>query len=162
MILQSRASVVTSIHRPFWPYVFIARPASGEEERRARKAYPGVPEIGETRRQELCISLRQACRVVLQLTAELLAFTAERAHKRRDTRRQRCHVRQIAMYVCHVQLRIPQPDVAFAFGRDRTTVRHACAMVEDRRDAKGYDEFVSAVERLAVLVFQPAEGGFDD
>lgn len=146
---------------PQWPHVYLARPASppvpapsGEPEPSIAAAEPG--------RGGLCIPLRQACKVVRQMTNELLAFTAERTQMRRDLRRQQCHVRQIAMYVCHVALRIPQSDVAYAFGRDRTTVRHACAMVEDRRDSAAYDEFVAAVERLAVSVFQPAEGVFHD
>ena len=37
---------------------------------------------------------------------------------RRDRRRMACHVRQIAMYVCHVALRISQTDIGEAFGRD--------------------------------------------
>lgn len=108
------------------------------------------------------LPLRQACAVIHQMTAELLSFTGERVQIRRDQRRAQCHVRQIAMYVCHVTLRIPQGDVAHAYGRDRTTVRHSCSVVEDRRDRPGYDDFVGAVERLAGSVFQPVEGDFDD
>lgn len=106
--------------------------------------------------------LRQACAVIHQMTAELLSFTADRVQIRRDQRRAQCHVRQIAMYVCHVTLRIPQADVGHAYGRDRTTVRHSCAVVEDRRDKPGYDDFVGAVERLAASVFEPVEGDFDE
>ena len=108
------------------------------------------------------LPLRQACAVIHQMTAELLSFTAERVQVRRVKRRAECHTRQIAMYVCHVTLRIPQGDVAHAYGRDRTTVRYSCAVVEDRRDSPGYDDFVGAVERLAGSVFQPVEGDFDD
>lgn len=108
------------------------------------------------------LPLRQACAVIHQMTEELLSFTAERVQIRRDRRRVQCHARQIAIYVCHVTLRIPQGDVAHAYGRDRTTVRHSCAVVEDRRDRPGYDDFVGAVERLATSVFQPVEGDFHD
>ena len=44
-------------------------------------------------------------------------------------------------------------EIAFAFGKDRTTVGHACARVEDRRDDSGYDLLVSAVERVVDGVF---------
>lgn len=158
MVSASSPVLSPVFYLPQWPHVFLADPPQPEEPDAAllaveeREAGPGA----------LCIPLRQACRVVWQMTAELLAFTADRTARRRDVRRRQCHVRQIAMYVCHVALRLPQADVAFAFGRDRTTVRHACSMVEDRRDHRGYDAFVAAVERLAVLVFQPAEGAFDD
>jgi hypothetical protein len=36
------------------------------------------------------------------------------------------------MYVCH--MRSPPGEIAEAFGVDRTTVSHACHVVEDRRD----------------------------
>lgn len=107
------------------------------------------------------VPLRPVCQMVRVMTAELLGVTGDRIRFRTDRRRSECHVRQIAMYVCHVALRIPQADVAHGFGRDRTTVRHACSAVEDRRDDAAYDDFVAAVERLAIAVFEPAEGDFD-
>ncbi len=42
--------------------------------------------------------------------------------------------RQMAMYVVHVLLSRPQDAVASLFDRERTTVSHACAVVEDLRD----------------------------
>lgn len=42
--------------------------------------------------------------------------------------------RQVAMYLAHTVFGLSQAQVADRFGRDRTTVRHACALVEDRRD----------------------------
>ncbi|MBB4065757.1 helix-turn-helix domain-containing protein [Gellertiella hungarica] len=107
------------------------------------------------------VPLRPVCRTVGKIASELISVTGDRIRFRTDRRRAACHARQIAIYVCHVALRIPQVDVAHGFGRDRTTVRHACAVVEDRRDDPVYDDFVAAVERLAVAVFEPAEGDFD-
>nr|WP_235890738.1 helix-turn-helix domain-containing protein [Pararhizobium mangrovi] len=60
-----------------------------------------------------------------------------------------CHARQIAMYVCHVVMQVSLTEIGLAFGRDRTTVGHACRVTEERRDDGAYDEFVSAVERVA-------------
>ncbi|MDX3928840.1 MAG: helix-turn-helix domain-containing protein [Shinella sp.] len=99
---------------------------------------------------------RMACRVVRQLVLEIVVLAAERPLRRRDTRRAGCHVRQIAMYVCHVVLQIPMSDIGPAFGRDRTTVGHACNVVEDRRDDPAFDEFVCAIERIVLSVFGPA------
>jgi chromosomal replication initiation ATPase DnaA len=42
--------------------------------------------------------------------------------------------RQIAMYLAHVAFGITLTRVGTCFGRDRTTVRHACALLEDSRD----------------------------
>ncbi|MGQ3211586.1 MAG: helix-turn-helix domain-containing protein [Shinella sp.] len=97
-----------------------------------------------------------ACRIVRQLVLEMTAMASERPLWRRDSRRSTCHVRQIAMYVCHVVLRLSQSDIGVAFGRDRTTVGHACNRVEDRRDDVAFDAFVSAIERVVQSVFGPA------
>ena len=97
-----------------------------------------------------------ACRVVRQIVLEMTAMASERPLWRRDSRRSTCHVRQIAMYVCHVVLRLSLSDIGAAFGRDRTTVGHACNVVEDRRDDASFDAFVSAIERVVLSVFGPA------
>lgn len=103
------------------------------------------------------LPLRTVCRIVRQMVAELVLLFGDRVMLRRDRRRISCHVRQIAMYVCHVALRIPMSDIGSAFGRDRTTVSHACHVVEDRRDEPAFDDFVSAVERIVTAVFGVSE-----
>jgi hypothetical protein len=94
---------------------------------------------------------RLLCMIVRQLTEELLRATGlenDQDYGRRAT----SHVRQVAMYVCHVAYSMPMGEVAQAFGRDRSTVGHACRMVEDRRDDRAYDTFVAIVERMASAV----------
>jgi hypothetical protein len=98
------------------------------------------------------------CQIVNRMTGEMAALVAERALHRRDRRRTMWHIRQIAMYVCHVALQIPMTDIAGAFGRDRTTVAYSIRIVEDRRDDKAYDAFVEAIERVARSVFSALEG----
>jgi hypothetical protein len=71
----------------------------------------------------------------------------------REKRRALRHIRQIAMYVCHVVLQIPMKDIAGVYGFDRTTVGHACRLTEDRRDDRAYDEFVAAIERVVEAAF---------
>jgi len=94
---------------------------------------------------------RLLCMIVRQLTEELLRATGLE-HDQDPGRRATSHVRQVAMYVCHVAYSMPMGEVAQAFGRDRSTVGHACRMVEDRRDDRAYDTFVSIVERMASAV----------
>ena len=63
-------------------------------------------------------------------------------------------VRQIAMYVAHVVLRLTMADVGRGFGRDRTTVLHACQLVEDLRDDAEFDRVVLMFERVASAAFR--------
>lgn len=72
--------------------------------------------------------------------------------------------RQTAMYLAHVAFGLNLSRVGICFGRDRTTVRHACALIEDRRDDPGLEFGLTALEAallatMARLVDQPVEGG---
>ncbi|MGF9692940.1 MULTISPECIES: helix-turn-helix domain-containing protein [unclassified Rhizobium] len=99
----------------------------------------------------------EICRIVRYMVAEMIHLSGDRVRLRQDRRRMLCHVRQIAMYVCHVVLSIPLSEIGPAFGRDRTTVGHACHVVEDRRDDRVYDDFISSVERIVSAVFARME-----
>lgn len=58
--------------------------------------------------------------------------------------------RQLAMCLAHVLLQRPQDAVAQLFGRDRTTVSHACRAVEDRSDEAELEAEIARIEaRLA-------------
>lgn len=54
--------------------------------------------------------------------------------------------RQLAMYLSHVILGHSLTTVGAAFGRDRTTVSHACGLIEDMRDDPHFDAEVTALE----------------
>lgn len=47
--------------------------------------------------------------------------------------------RQAAMYLSHVVFGIPTREIGDFFGRDRTTVAHACGRIEDLRDDARFD-----------------------
>ena len=55
--------------------------------------------------------------------------------------------RQVAMYLAHVVLGLSLTEVWIIFARDRTTVAHACAMVEDERDDPELDARLDHLER---------------
>jgi hypothetical protein len=113
------------------------------------------PSVPATRPSSL--PMRVACRIVRHMTTEMVMLIGDRVPLRRDMRHDVCHTRQISMYVCHVVLQISQTDIALAFGRDRSTVGHACHVVEDRRDEQAFDDFISAVERMVIAVFALSE-----
>lgn len=54
--------------------------------------------------------------------------------------------RQTAMYLANVVFGLGYAQVGAAFGRDRTTVRHACAKIEDARDSVTFDTGMAALE----------------
>lgn len=54
--------------------------------------------------------------------------------------------RQVAMYLAHVVCGLSLTEVGILFGRDRTTVGHACGLVEDRRDDPAFDLLMEHLE----------------
>ena len=62
-------------------------------------------------------------------------------------------VRQIGMYICHVAIGMTMQDVAIGFMRDRSTVVHACHLIEDMRDDTDFDAIICTVERMAQAAF---------
>ncbi len=57
--------------------------------------------------------------------------------------------RQVSMYLAHVACCLPLTEVGRLFDRDRTTVRHACAVIEDRRDEPDFDRLLALLEQIA-------------
>jgi hypothetical protein len=54
--------------------------------------------------------------------------------------------RQTAMYLSHVAFGLTFTEIGHLFERDRTTVAHACAVVEDLRDNPAMDQALSILE----------------
>lgn len=53
--------------------------------------------------------------------------------------------RQMAMYLAHVAFRLSLTQVGQLFGRDRTTVAHACGVIEDLRDDQVIDRALTVL-----------------
>jgi chromosomal replication initiation ATPase DnaA len=60
--------------------------------------------------------------------------------------------RQLAMYLMHVILQRSLTEIGIFFGRDRTTVGHACAAMEDRRDDPRFEREMRRLERAIAPV----------
>jgi hypothetical protein len=62
-------------------------------------------------------------------------------------RKQRvARARQIAIYLAHVGFGLNYTHLGQAFGRDRTTIRHACFRIEDARDEQNFDRALDLLE----------------
>lgn len=66
--------------------------------------------------------------------------------------------RQTAMYLTHVGLRLSMTQVGILFERDRTTVSHACMIIEDRRDDPDFDLALELLERAVIALRFPQVG----
>lgn len=67
-----------------------------------------------------------------------------RATTRREARI--AFARQVAMYLVHVAYGLTLTQVGTMFGRDRTTVAHACIIIEDCRDDLAFDGLLDDLE----------------
>jgi len=65
--------------------------------------------------------------------------------------------RHLAMYLMHVMLGESLTDIGLMFGRDRTTVSHACGRIEDLRDRPRFDAEVSRLEERIEMLLKKGE-----
>jgi hypothetical protein len=56
--------------------------------------------------------------------------------------------RQTAIYLAHVAFGLTYTEIGQIFRRDRSTVAHACAVIEDLRDDPAIDQALTAIERV--------------
>ncbi len=101
-------------------------------------------------KEEIALEL---CEAMIDISAALFNVSSKEMRKPGRSTLDVARVRQIAMYICHVVLRLSMIDIGKAFGRDRTTVIHACHLIEDLRDDEDFDRIISMAERVAVAAF---------
>jgi chromosomal replication initiation ATPase DnaA len=65
--------------------------------------------------------------------------------------------RQVAMYLAHVRCGLSLTEAGELFDRDRTTVAHACHIVEARREDPGFDRAIALLERTIAVLAWPRE-----
>lgn len=63
--------------------------------------------------------------------------------------------RQAAMYLAHVSCGLTLTDVGHVFARDRTTVAHACSVIEDHRDDPPFDRALELLEWIVPTLVRP-------
>lgn len=70
--------------------------------------------------------------------------------------------RQAAMYLAHVCCGLSKTEAGRLFHRDRTTVHHACLVIEQRRDNDSFDLALDHLERVIRIVVGAQEGACPD
>jgi len=91
---------------------------------------------------------RAAARLAMDLAAYACAVEPGEMSARTRGSAEVAAARQLAMYLAHVAGGMSLARVAYAFGRDRSTVAHACRTIEDRRDDPAFDAQVEMLEEL--------------
>jgi len=94
------------------------------------------------------------CEGMLDIASALFSVCGKELRRPGRTSLGVARVRQIAMYVAHVGLGLSMSEVGRGFGRDRTTVLHACHLVEDLRDDGDFDRMVTITEKVARAAFR--------
>lgn len=102
-------------------------------------------------REEIALEL---CEGLIDITAALFSVSGRDLRRTGRTNLGVARVRQIAMYVAHVILQLSMTDIGRGFGRCRTTVAHACHLIEDLRDDEDFDRVVAVAERVAMAAFR--------
>lgn len=96
----------------------------------------------------------EICEAMIDIAAALFNVSGRELRRPGRTTLDVSRVRQIAMYVTHVALGLSMNDVGRGFGRDRTTVLHACHLIEDMRDDADFDAVIVLAERVARAAFR--------
>jgi hypothetical protein len=115
-------------------------------EPRAGKATPRLSAVRTERAIELC-------ECMIDIAAAVSGVAGRELRRPGKTSLAAARIRQMAMYVCHVVLGLSMSEVGSGFQRDRTTVVHACHLVEDLRDDPDFERMVVVLERIAQAAF---------
>lgn len=97
------------------------------------------------RSQERAIEL---CGNIIEIISALFNVPSKEVRSPHRTSQSIAQVRQIAMYVAHVVVRLSMKEVGLGFDRDRTTVLYACHQIEDLRDDIEFDQMIARAERV--------------
>jgi chromosomal replication initiation ATPase DnaA len=87
-----------------------------------------------------------ACRLIEGLVSAALGIGLAELRAEQRGRAAVAFARQTAMYLAHVHFGLSLSEVGRSFGRDRTTVAHACARVEDSRDDPKFERVLACLE----------------
>lgn len=107
------------------------------------------------RREEAAMAL---CECVIDLVAAYFDVSGRDLRMPGRSEMAVSRVRQIGMYLAHVEMQIPMRHVGRGFARDRTTVAHACKVIEDMREEPEFERILGTLERMLRAMF-PREDG---
>ena len=97
--------------------------------------------------------VREICDAIHDILAACFGVSGRDIKSNERSRTQISRIRQIGMYVAHVTVGLTMQEVGTGFQRDRSTVAHACHVVEDLRDEPEFERIIHMLERIAQIAF---------
>ncbi|GJM02810.1 MAG: hypothetical protein DHS20C08_13110 [Rhodomicrobium sp.] len=94
-----------------------------------------------------------AAKLICSAVALIFKVREEQLYDRNRGKAQIAFARQVAMYLAHIICGISLTEVGRFFGRDRTTVSHACRLVEDCREDPNIDLALDLIEQSVLKVW---------
>lgn len=122
-------------------------------------AYAGFDDAAGARLRTEPPPKDRAARMVVRLVSRECRVHVHLILDRDRGRARVAKARQLAMYLTHVMLGRSLSEVGRYFGRDRSTVSHACALMEDMRDDPRFEAEVSRLEDLIEIAREMASHG---
>jgi chromosomal replication initiation ATPase DnaA len=104
---------------------------------------------GKTRDEEVMAT----CEGMIDILAACFSVSSKELRSQERATACIARIRQVGMYISHVALGLNMREVATGFCRDRSTVVHACHLIEDLRDDADFDKICVTVERIACAAF---------
>ena len=104
------------------------------------------------------ISSTQICHGIAELVAHGFGLDAATLMSPTRGARRAAYARQVAMYLAHVGFALSFEAIGRAFDRDRTTVSHACRVVEDSRDDPRLDCRLASLETMCAALGERLDG----
>ena len=95
---------------------------------------------------------RLAARLVSRLVGTKTGTPESRILANDRGRSDEARSRQITMYLLHTSLSLSFTEIADALHRDRTTVSHACRLIEDGRDNGALNAMLCELEGILELI----------
>lgn len=103
------------------------------------------------RREDLVLAV---CDAAIDLLSVLFAVPGDDLRAPTRAKKHVARVRQMGMYALNVVVGMKMGDIALGFGRDRSTVIHACHLIEDMRDDEDFEAIITQVEAVFAISFR--------
>lgn len=142
-------------------YLCTSRPSSASLQH-AEVLHPiqlSKPKLSTAERRAWALGLGSALFVLL---SDFFQVSLEELRSAQRGSSHVARIRQFGMYIAHTMFGLSMSEVAYAFSRERTTVKHACHLMEDMRENAQFDRSVSSFEYLIRTIYPDAGANTDE